>query len=76
MHDMYKLGPSARFVSAVAALTVLGIAPPVAGQAENELPGVAVDDGDHCPRSGQAIWRGRTALSIADMSSSCRIEFR
>ena len=49
---MRKLGPSARFVSTVIALIVLGIALPVsAGQAETELPGVAVDDGDHASES-------------------------
>ncbi len=49
---MRKPGPSARFVSAVAALIVLGIAPQVcAGQAETERPGVAVDDGDHASES-------------------------
>ena len=49
---MRRLGPSARFVSAVAALTVLGVALPAsAGQAETALPSVAVDDGDHSSES-------------------------
>ena len=49
---MRRLGPSARFVSAVTALIVLGVVPPVsAGQAETELPGVTVDDGDHASES-------------------------
>ncbi len=49
---MRNLGPSARFVSTVTALIVLGIALPVsAGQAETELPGAAVDDGDHASES-------------------------
>ena len=49
---MRRLGPSARFVSAVTALIVLGIALPVsAGQAATELPGVAADDGDQSSES-------------------------
>lgn len=49
---MRKLGPSARFVSAAAALIVLGVALPVcAGQAETERLGVAVDDGDRSSES-------------------------
>ena len=49
---MPMLRPSARFVSAVAALTVLGVALPAsAGQAETALPSVTVDDGDHSSES-------------------------
>ena len=49
---MRKLGPGARFVSAVTALTLLGLALPVsAEQAETAPSGVAVDDGDHASES-------------------------
>ena len=49
---MRRLGPSALFVSTVAALTVLGVALPAsAGQAENVLPSVAADDGDRSSES-------------------------
>ena len=62
---MRKLGPSARFVSTVIALIVLGIALPVsAGQAETELPGVAVDDGGHAsePSPDPGTTRGRRTV--------------
>ena len=49
---MRKLGPSALVVSAVTALTLLGLALPVsAEQAETAPSGVAVDDGDHASES-------------------------